>query len=104
MREKFEDRKLTGDIKIKLPGGAYWETRKEIVCENIEAVVDDLFHDQNYNITLRQLFYQLVTKNQAPNADKVYKKLGRIKDDLCYSGVLDWDAFEDRGSTLHTLV
>jgi len=102
MKEKFEDRVLTGSIKKKLYEGYVWEERKENVVKWIHEVVNDFYHGQGYTLTLRQLYYQLVGKALIPNHLNVYKKIGTIKDDMCYSGVLDWAAFEDRGRKLYT--
>jgi hypothetical protein len=49
------------------------------------------------------LHYQLVSRNWIINHDTAYKKLGNILDDLRYSGVIDWDAIEDRGRVPHLL-
>ena len=103
MKEKFESRSITGSIKLALKDDKgntirTWECDKEELCEHITDVVDS-YQAQGYLLTLRQLYYQLVTKNYIPNHQTAYKKLSSIKDDLCYSGRLDWDAIEDRGRT-----
>lgn len=99
-KEKFEDRRLIGNIKVacKYDDGTvrHWETTKEEVVEHIVAIVDEYAED-NYTLTLRQLHYQLVGKNWIINHDTAYKKLGNILDDCRYSGIIDWDAIEDRG-------
>lgn len=50
----------------------------------------------NIVVTLRQLFYQLVTRNLIPNTVKEYKKLTVLITDARYAGYIDWDAIEDR--------
>lgn len=99
-REKFEDRKLTGDINVacKYEDGTvrYWKTTKEQVIKHIVHIVNE-YAKENYTLTLRQLHYQLVTQNWIVNHDSAYKKLGDILDDCRYSGIIDWDAIEDRG-------
>jgi len=47
------------------------------------------------------MYYQLVSKDLIPNHDKVYKKLGKLKDDLLYGGYVDWNVFVDRGRIPH---
>jgi len=47
-------------------------------------------------LTLRQLYYQLVTANTIPNTEKSYKKLGKLISSGRLGGLLDWDAIEDR--------
>lgn len=101
MKEKFESRSITGSIKLALKDDEgntirTWVCDKEELCDHITDVVD-AYQAQGYLLTLRQLYYQLVTKNYIPNHQTAYKKLSSIKDDLCYSGRLDWNAIEDRG-------
>lgn len=99
-REKFENRILSGAINVacKFDDGSikYWTTRKEEVVEHIKEIVND-YRQQGYVLTLRQLHYQLVTKNWIINHTTAYKKLGNILDDCRYAGIIDWDAIEDRG-------
>lgn len=47
-------------------------------------------------LTLRQLYYQLVTKNIIPNLEKSYKQLSSLISDARLTGLIDWDAIEDR--------
>lgn len=98
--EKFEDRSLTGNIKVtcKFQDGTVrlWQARKEDIIENIKEIVDS-YGAQGYILTLRQLHYQLVTRNLIVNHDSAYKRLGGILDDCRYGGVIDWEAIEDRG-------
>jgi hypothetical protein len=58
-------------------------------------VIDD-FQRQGLRLTLRQLYYQLVTVNAIPNTLKSYKRLGSIVSDARMTGRLPWDALEDR--------
>ena len=51
-------------------------------------------------LTLRQLYYQLVTINAIPNLKKEYNKLSRIINDARYMGLVDWDIIEDRARRL----
>lgn len=103
MKEFFEKRKFTGTIDIALPQEnvpkalwRHWRIDKAMLCQNIVNVVED-FYNQGYILSLRQLYYQLVKANLIPNNDTVYKKIGTLKDDLCYAGRIDWEMIEDRG-------
>lgn len=51
---------------------------------------------QGLRLTLRQLYYQLVTKNIIKNEERSYKNLSNLVSDARLSGMLDWDAIEDR--------
>lgn len=97
MKEKFEDRKLHGAIRIKLDDQkGYWEGDKAEIVKHIIDIANAYYQD-DYVLTLRQLYYQLVARDIVPNHDKVYSKISSIKDDIVYSGKLDWNVFEDRG-------
>ena len=61
-------------------------------CE--EIVIDYL--GQGLRLTLRQLYYQLVTKNIIKNEERSYKNLSSLVSDARLAGMLDWDAIEDR--------
>lgn len=104
MKEKFEDRRMTGKINLccKYDDGSvrYWTTTKEEVIAHIVATVNR-YRALGYRLTLRQLHYQLVTKNWIVNHNSAYKKLGEILDDCRYGGVVDWDSIEDRGRVPH---
>lgn len=60
-----------------------------------EEIVDD-YQGQGLRLTLRQLYYQLVTKNLIANEEKSYKNVGKLVSNGRLAGLLDWDAIEDR--------
>jgi hypothetical protein len=99
-KEKFEDRRLTGTINVacKYDDGnvRYWAADKAEVVAHIVSIVNT-YSRKGYVLTLRQLHYQLVSRNWIINHDTAYKKLGSILDDCRYAGVIDWSAIEDRG-------
>jgi len=47
-------------------------------------------------LTLRQLYYQLVTQNLIINEEKSYAHLSKIVSEARLAGLLDWAAIEDR--------
>lgn len=100
MREFFETRQLSGEIKIQLKTQGQptrvWEADKGVLVKQITDIVVD-YAEMGYVLTLRQLYYQLVKANAIPNHDTVYGKLSSVLDDCRYSGKIDWDAIEDRG-------
>lgn len=61
----------------------------------IGDVVED-YQRQNIQLTLRQLYYQLVTKNLIENKESEYKKVGSLVSRARLGGLVDWDAIEDR--------
>lgn len=94
--EKFKEVRLNGKIKITLDTNRVWEAEKQDIVDAIVDICNE-YDDNGDILTLRQLYYQLVSKDLIPNHDTVYKKIGSIKDDIVYSGMVDWDVFEDRG-------
>lgn len=54
------------------------------------------YQAQGYELTLRQLYYQMVSRNHIPNTDKSYKRLGSIINDARLAGEIDWDHINDR--------
>jgi hypothetical protein len=55
------------------------------------------YDEAGYVLTLRQLYYQFVSRNLIANTEKEYKRLGRIITDAREVGEIDWYAIEDRG-------
>jgi hypothetical protein len=81
MKQKFRDTKLNAKSMEHL--------------EAVNYIVED-YQSQGYKLTLRQLYYQLVSKNIIPNKDTEYKKLSRVLTEGRMAGFVDWDAIEDR--------
>jgi hypothetical protein len=54
------------------------------------------YQAQGYRLTLRQLYYQLVTRNIITNEEKSYKNIGKLISDARLAGLIDWDSIEDR--------
>jgi len=54
------------------------------------------YQDQGLRLTLRQLYYQLVSRNAIPNIERSYKNLSTLVSDARLSGMMDWAAIEDR--------
>ena len=57
------------------------------------------YQEAGLHLTLRQLYYQLVTKNIIHNMEKSYKDLSSLVSNGRLSGLIDWDALEDRTRT-----
>lgn len=51
---------------------------------------------QGLRLTLRQLYYQCVTRNLFPNVERSYKNLSSLLSDARLAGLVDWAAIEDR--------
>ena len=55
------------------------------------------YQRQGYRLSLRQLYYQFVSRDLIANNLKSYKRLGGIISEGRLGGLIDWDAIEDRG-------
>ena len=54
------------------------------------------YQAQDLQLTLRQLYYQLVVRNTIRNTEREYKNLGRLISEARLAGQVDWSAIEDR--------
>jgi hypothetical protein len=55
------------------------------------------YQQQGLRMTVRQLYYQFVTRNWIVNSEKAYKGLTDLVSKARLAGLLDWEAIEDRG-------
>ena len=62
------------------------------VCNKIIAE----YSAAGYILTLRQLYYQLVSRDIICNRQSEYKRVGSIVNDGRLAGLIDWSALEDR--------
>ncbi len=53
------------------------------------------YQTQGFQLTLRQLYYQFVSRALIPNKDTEYKRLGSIINDARLAGEIDWLAIQD---------
>ncbi len=72
-----------------------WSKTKRDVFEKIVEIVEE-FQRQSYRMTLRQLYYQLVSRDIIPNHQKEYAKLSTLLTEARMFGLIDWDFIEDR--------
>jgi hypothetical protein len=61
------------------------------------------YQRQGYDLTLRQLYYQLVSRNAIPNKQTAYDNLGSLVSDARRAGLIDWRAIVDRTRNLRAL-
>lgn len=61
----------------------------------INGIVEE-YNSQNYRLTLRQLYYQLVSRDVIPNKTEEYAKLSVLLGKGRMAGYVDWDSIEDR--------
>jgi hypothetical protein len=59
-----------------------------------------VYAQQGYDLTLRQLYYQFVSRDLIPNKQSEYKRLGSIINDARLAGQIDWNHITDRTRNL----
>lgn len=55
------------------------------------------YEGEGYTLTLRQLYYQFVARGLLANTEQSYQMLSRVITDGRMTGLVSWDAIEDRG-------
>lgn len=81
MKYKYREIRLSKENKVRL--------------DQINSIIRE-YQRQNYVLTLRQLYYQLVSRDVIPNQQKEYAKLSGLLKEGRMGGVVDWNAIEDR--------
>lgn len=73
----------------------------DIVIKANEIIAE--YARQGFDLTLRQLYYQFVSRDLITNKDTEYKRLGSIINDARLAGMIDWNAITDRTRNLRSL-
>jgi hypothetical protein len=73
---------------------AFKRASRELIAQCNEIIAD--YQAQDLRLTLRQLYYQLVTRNLLENKERSYKNLSSVVSDARLAGLMDWAAIEDR--------
>lgn len=61
------------------------------------------YQAQGFDLTLRQLYYQFVSRDIIPNTLQSYKNLGSVINDARLAGMIDWDTIVDRTRNIRSL-
>jgi len=69
---------------------------REAIIRQANSIIRE-YASQGYVLTLRQLYYQFVSRDLIPNTERSYKNLGSAISDGRDAGMIDWNAIEDRG-------
>ena len=65
------------------------------LVEQINLILQS-YEEQGYRLTLRQLYYQLVSRDLIPNNIRSYKSIGDVVSQGRLAGLIDWRMIEDR--------
>lgn len=72
-----------------------FKPEKMELIEQVNSVVKR-YGSMGYDLTLRQVYYQLVASDIIPNNERSYKNLGVLINDARLAGLIDWYAIIDR--------
>lgn len=81
MKEHFEDWQPSVESRARV--------------SQVNAIITE-YQQQGLRLTLRQLYYQLVSRNMIPNNTRSYKNLGNLVASGRMAGLIDWSSIEDR--------
>jgi hypothetical protein len=89
-----------------MPKICYVEKRfnrsSKILIEHANKILAE-YAQRGLVVTLRQLYYQFVSRDIIPNNQKEYKRLGSVVNDARLAGLIDWDYMQDRTRNLARL-
>jgi hypothetical protein len=86
-----------------MPKIKYRDWNPGIAARDIIATAEDIcrtYAADGYDLTLRQLYYQFVSRDVIPNDMRSYKRLGDIINNARLAGMLDWSYIVDRTRNL----
>jgi hypothetical protein len=81
MKQKFKNFRFRSDSRDLL--------------DQCNRIIED-YQAQGLTLTLRQMYYQLVSANIVSNTERSYKKIGNLLSKGRLAGLVDWNAIEDR--------
>ncbi len=76
-----------------------FQDKSRALISLVNSIVAE-YRKQGFDLTLRQLYYQLVARDYIPNTVRSYKRLGNIVSDGRLAGLIDWSAIVDRTRAL----
>ena len=65
------------------------------LIERVNGIIAE-YDAAGYALTLRQVYYQLVARDVIENSERSYKNVGNLINNGRLSGLIDWNAIEDR--------
>lgn len=73
------------------------ESSRTVIDQANEIIA--AYETDGIQLTLRQLYYQFVSRNWLPNTERSYKNLSATISDGRLAGLIDWSAIDDLGRT-----
>ncbi len=88
-------------MKIKYKDFAFRKETFALIEKCVEVL--ERYDDAGYDMTLRQLYYQLVAADEIPNTQHSYDRVGSIVNDARLAGLIDWQHLVDRTRSLKSI-
>lgn len=79
--------------RIQYQNFAFKEPTLVMIAKANEIIAD--YQRQGYQLTLRQLYYQFVSRDLIANKQSEYDRLGGVINDARLAGLIDWEAIVD---------
>lgn len=76
-----------------------FNAKHQRVIDQANQIIEE-YRAEGYDLTLRQLYYQFVSRDLIPNTQREYKNLGSIINDARLAGEISWEAIIDRTRNL----
>ncbi len=86
-----------------MPKICYVERKFSAESQKLIDQANEIFAEYEaagFVLTLRQLYYQFVSRDLLPNKVESYKRLGSVINDARLAGLIDWELMEDRTRSL----
>ena len=84
--------------KIKYKNVRFSSSSRALI-EKANEIIES-YKGQGFDLTLRQLYYQFVSRDIIANTQKEYKRIGAVINDARLAGLIDWDSIVDRTRNL----
>jgi hypothetical protein len=76
--------------------------KSRILIDQVNQIIRE-YQAQGYALTLRQVYYQLVSRDIIENTEASYKRIGELVNTGRLAGLIDWEAIEDRTRNVRAL-
>jgi hypothetical protein len=73
-----------------------FNNKSQKLIEVVNSILDE-YRNLGYRLSLRQLYYQLVSRGYIENSAHSYKCIGGLVSEARLAGKVDWGMIEDRG-------
>jgi hypothetical protein len=72
-----------------------FQAKTAALVDSANSIIAE-YQARGFTLTLRQLYYQFVSRALIPNTQQDYKRLGDVIKNGRRAGLIDWEAIEDR--------